>query len=101
MGSIGMRLWSGIPTHDGRLSFSRSQSETCSGSHRLGDDFHQVAGQRGEIDLLAERRAEGFEGLARVILAAVEAAVDKALEATAQGLKQRGDEQCRDDDQHG
>jgi hypothetical protein len=45
-----------------------------------------------KVDLLAQARAEGLDGLGRVVAASVEASVNGPLDAMASWLEQRG---CR------
>src|SRR5690349_10811433 len=49
--------------------------------------------EAGQFDFLAQRGGEGIQRFSGVVLAAVEAAVNQRLDATAQGLEERGDEQ--------
>src|SRR5258705_7296060 len=60
-------------------------------------NFYQVGAQPAQLYLVADRAAEGGDGLGRVVAAAVEAAVYEALDSAAQGDEQRGDGQGGDD----
>ena len=64
----------------------------------LVDDAAQLAAERVELDLVAQPRAEAGQRLRGVVAAAVEAAVDRRLDAGARGAEQRGDRQRRDRD---
>jgi len=66
--------------------------------HRLLHDTHQVAAQGIQVRLLSHLGREGFEGLGRVVLAAVETAVDKRLVAATQRVEQRCDHEGGGDD---
>ena len=71
----------------------------CSGSqpqrrlgwlHGLVDHRQQLAGQGGQVDLVAKVGAEGGDGVGGVVAAAVEAAVDPLLDAAAGRLEGGG-----------
>src|SRR5918993_116718 len=49
--------------------------------HRLPDDRHEVRFQLLHVGLVAQLRGEGFERLGGIVLPAVEAAVNRALNA--------------------
>ena len=66
--------------------------------HRLLDDGRELAGERSEIDLVAHAGPESGERPGRVVLTAVEAPVDDRLDASAQRLEERRDQQRGDDD---
>jgi hypothetical protein len=51
------------------------------GLHRLSDDPTQLAGERVEVDLIAESGTEAFKRLCGVVLSSEEAAVDDGLDA--------------------
>ena len=57
--------------------------------HRLPYHPNQVAAQSIQVRLVAQLGREGFQGLPRIVLAAVETMVDEALYATPQGIEQR------------
>jgi hypothetical protein len=68
--------------------------------HGLPHHPHQFVVQRVEVGLLAQLGREGFEGLRCVVLPAVEASVDEALDAASQRVKERryqegGDYDCQ------
>jgi hypothetical protein len=63
--------------------------------HRLGDHGGQLGAQRVEVDLVAQVRGERRERLLRVVLAAVEAAVDESLHTASGRPEQRGDGERR------
>src|SRR5215218_7263090 len=54
----------------------------------LLDDTHEFAGQIFEVRLVPQLEGEGFEGLPRVVLAAVEAAVYERLDAVPDGVEE-------------
>ena len=55
------------------------------------DGSQHLALEAVQVDLVAELGGEGDERLRRVVLAAVEAVVDRALNARPQGLEGGGD----------
>src|SRR5215204_5532247 len=65
--------------------------------HRLPHYPHQIAAQGVEVSLVPELRREGFQGLPRVVLLAIEPAIYEGLDAAAQGHEQRGDGEGGDD----
>jgi hypothetical protein len=54
--------------------------------HGLVDHGQQLGGQRVQVDLLAQPRAEPLDGAGGVVAAAVEAPVDLGLDAVS-GVK--------------
>jgi len=60
------------------------------GLYRLPYHLYQIGAERIQIRFIAQLGREGFEGLTRVVLAAVEALVYERLEATPQ----RGEQRC-------
>src|ERR671920_1250857 len=74
-------LWSGI----------RAQPQSdVGGLHRPAHDPDEVVAQGVEIRLVSKLGREGLQRLYRIVLPTVEAAVDKALDAAPQGVKQGG-----------
>ena len=71
------------------------------GLHRLLHDCHQVLAQRVEVHLTALPGAKRIQCLGGIVFVAIEAAVDNLLQAAAQRLEKRGDQQCRRDDEDG
>ena len=67
------------------------------GLHRFLDDGNEVLTQLREIDLIAQGGTEGSNGFGRIILAAVEAAVDELLDSTAQSLHEGSNDKGGDD----
>ena len=65
------------------------------GLHSLPHYRQQFVVPRVEILLLAQPGREGFEGLPRVVLPALEAAVYESLDSTTQWVEQGGDCQSR------
>src|SRR5215217_8302573 len=63
------------------------------GLHRLPYHFHQILLQRLEVRLVPQLDGEGFQGLPYVVFAAVEAAVDEALDMAPQRVGECGDKQ--------
>src|SRR5215212_2749117 len=61
----------------------------------LLDDTHEFAGQIFEVRLVPQLEGEGFEGLPRVVLAAVEAAVYERLDAVPDGVEEGRDQERR------
>src|SRR5829696_1108316 len=61
----------------------------------LLDDTHELAGQIFEVRLVPQLEGEGFEGLPRVVLAAVEAAVYERLDAVPDGVEEGRDQERR------
>lgn len=68
------------------------------GLHGLVDYSHQVILPRVQIHLTAEPGTESLERLLGVILVAIEASVDKRLDADAQRLEKGCNRQCRGGD---
>src|SRR5690242_13600297 len=66
--------------------------------HRISYDMQQLVGERLQVNLLPERRRQPGQRAGGIIAAAVEAAINASLEATAQRLKERGDNKGRRDD---
>jgi hypothetical protein len=58
--------------------------------HRLVNDRQHLGGKGIEVDLVAQAGGERLDGLGRVVLAPVEAAVNRGLDATAGWLEQGG-----------
>ncbi|HEX9131107.1 MAG TPA: hypothetical protein VF844_02320 [Ktedonobacteraceae bacterium] len=58
--------------------------------HRLVDHRDQLAPQLLQIHPVAQRRAKSVQRFGRVILLAIEAAINQVLDAPAQWLKERG-----------
>ena len=54
--------------------------------HRLPNHPYQIVAQGFQVGLVPELGGEGFQGLPRVVLPAVEAAVDERLDARRRGL---------------
>ena len=54
------------------------------GLHGVVDHPHQFLAERGQVYLITQAGAEGGQGAGGVVLAAVEAAADDGLDATAQ-----------------
>src|SRR5829696_9460910 len=71
------------------------------GLHRLPHHPHQVVVQRLQVRLVAQLLAESFEGLRRIVLAAVEAAVYEGLDTMAEGVKQGRDNEGGGHDRKG
>ena len=72
------------------------QGESC-GLHRLLHHSKQLVVQLIQIHLLTKIRTEGGNGSGRVILAAIEAPVDDALQATAQRVEEGRYDEGRSD----
>src|SRR5579863_4623947 len=64
--------------------------------HRLLHHREQVLAQLRQINLIAKSGAKSSQRFGGIILAAVEAPVDDALDATAQGLEESGNDESRD-----
>ena len=77
------------------IARSCSHSDTCAGCTVSRDDAAQVGAERLEVDLVAQPGAERLERPRRVVAAAVEAAVDRRLDARARRPEQRRDRQRR------
>src|SRR5512132_474477 len=58
--------------------------------HRLVSHREQLPGEGIEVDLVAQPGAERLDGLGRVVLTPVEAAVNSSLDATPSRLEQGG-----------
>src|SRR5215203_3545516 len=58
--------------------------------HSLPHYRQQFVAQGVEVRLVAQLGREGFQGLSRIVLPAVEAAVYESLYASAQGVEQSG-----------
>src|SRR5215211_228246 len=71
------------------------------GLHRLLYHPHQIVAQGVQIRLVSELGGEGFEGLSRVIFAAVEALVYEPLDTASQGHEQRSDREGGDNHREG
>jgi hypothetical protein len=65
------------------------------GLHGRAHDPAQLGVQRVERHLVAQARGERLERALRVVLAPVEAAVDRPLDAGTRGAEQRGAGSCR------
>jgi hypothetical protein len=65
--------------------------------HRLPYHPYQIIAKCVQVCLVAQLGREGFQGLPRIVLAAIEAAIYEALYATPQGFKQRSDHHGGDD----
>src|SRR5215203_4678368 len=65
---------------------------------RLAYNPRNVVVERLEVRFVAQPGGEGFEGLSRVVLAPVEAAIDKRLDAAPQRVEQCRYHQGRYDD---
>src|SRR5215218_10648631 len=84
-----------IPTL--RVCFETQPQRDACRLHRLPHYRYQFSIQAVQVRLISQSGGEGFEGLSRVVLAAVEAAVYERLDAPSQGVEQRGYHQGRDD----
>ena len=69
-----------------------------SGLHSLADHSHQIFSEPIEVCLVLELGREGFQGLPRIVLAAVEATIYERLDTSPQGGEQRGYDQRGSDD---
>src|SRR5215211_8559619 len=69
-----------------------------SGLHRLADHPHEALSEPVEVRLVPQGGREGFQGLSRIVVAAVEASVYKRLDAAPQGCEQGGYNQRGCDD---
>src|SRR5215207_1063476 len=67
------------------------------GLHRPPHHAHQVISQGIQVCLVPKLGGEGFQGLSRVVLAPVEAAIDEGLDTTPQGIEQGRDRKGRND----
>src|SRR5215213_4337887 len=85
--SVSDRLLFAPLTLSGRLG-SHPQREVDR-LHRLPHYFHQIIAQGLEVCFVPELGREGFQSLPGIVLAAVEAAVYKGLDAPSQGSEQR------------
>src|SRR6266404_5252270 len=83
----------------GSFRWTQPQGDVCR-LHRLLYDRQQLLAQLVQVHLLAQRRAEGCYDLGRIVLATVEAAVNNALDVTAQRLEQGIDDQRGNDQRH-
>ncbi len=70
------------------------------GLHRLLNDRDQVLAQLAQVHLIAQGGTKGLQRLSRIVLAAVEAAVNELLDASAQRLEQGSNRQRGGDDSH-
>ena len=61
--------------------------------HRILHDVQQLVGERLQVNLLPECRRQPFQRARGIVAAPIEAAVNAALEATAEWLKERGDDE--------
>src|SRR5215208_1689778 len=68
------------------------------GLHTLPYHPHQVFAQGVQVCLVPKLGGECFQGLSRVVLPAVEAAVYEGLDATSEGVEQGSDHKRGDDD---
>ncbi len=66
--------------------------------HRLLNDRHQVLAQVLSDPPHCAACAKGGQRASRIILAAIEAAIDEGLDAMAQGLEERRNDEGRDHD---
>ncbi len=71
------------------------------GLHRFLDDGYQLLAQGVQVHLLAQRGTEGRYNLGRIVLAAIEAAIDESLQTLAQGSEERRNGQRRGHDDDG
>src|SRR5579875_724850 len=62
------------------------------------DDSEHIVGQRLQVDLISEVSAERAEDARRVVLAAIKAPVDEALDTGAPGIEESGDAKSGDSD---
>jgi len=69
--------------------------------HGFLNDIEQVLTQLAQVYLIAQGCAERYHDLGRIVLTAVETAVNDRLDAMAQGLEERRDSECRSNDDHG
>jgi hypothetical protein len=89
-----------LPTH--RFEARRGQPQRdVGGLHRLSYHPDEIIAKCVEVDFFAQLGREGFQGLGSVVLAAVEATVDKALDAPPEGNEQCGGQECGCDDCQG
>jgi hypothetical protein len=82
-------------TADGLVGGRRAQPQRGRRLHHLVARGQQLGRQRVQVDLVAEQGAEPLGGPNRVVLAPVEAEVDRLLDATAGRLEQGGHGQGR------
>ena len=66
--------------------------------HGFLNDIEQVLTQLSQVYLIAQGCAERFHDLDRIVLTAVETAVNDRLDAMAQGLEESSNSKCRDHD---
>src|SRR5215211_6551540 len=87
-----VRRWSVAPPSWARLTTGCARGAVWGGSkpqrglgrlHGLANDCQQVGGEGAEVDLVAQAGAECADRLGGVVLAPVEAAVDRLLDAVA------------------
>lgn len=69
--------------------------------HSLPYHPDEVIAECVEVGFVTQPRREGFQGLGSVVLSAVEATVDKALDAPPEGSEHRGDQECGSHDSKG
>src|SRR3712207_5687807 len=75
----------------GRIG-TQPQRNVC-GLHRLPYHRHEIVAQGVEVRLVSELGREGFQGLCDVVFAAVEAPIDKSLDAASEWAEKGSDGQ--------